>query len=211
MYDLFNPIPEGINVASNTMQLNLANNIAVVKGLTYVPKYITNEEEKKYIEAINTEPWLTDIKRRVQHYGYKYDYKARSIDYSMYLGSLPAWALPLAQKLYADNYIENEPDQLIVNEYIPGQGITNHIDCEPCFGETIISVSLGSYCIMDFINYISKQKVEIMMEPGSLVVINGDARHKWTHGIAQRKTDTFNGRKYDRKLRVSMTFRKVIL
>jgi len=27
----------------------------------------------------------------VQHYGYRYDYKARTIDHSMRLGELPQW------------------------------------------------------------------------------------------------------------------------
>ena len=44
------------------------------------------------------------------------------------------------------------PDQLIVNEYQPGQGISAHIDCEPCFKNTIVTVSLGSVYEMDFIS-----------------------------------------------------------
>ena len=50
-----------------------------------------------------------------------------------------------------------------------------------------------------------------MLESGSLVVLSGEARHNWTHGIAQRKTDNFKGVKTNRRLRISMTFRKVIL
>ena len=100
---------------------------------------------------------------------------------------------------------------LIINEYFPGQGIANHIDCIPCFGNTVISLSLGSNCVMDFINVLTKQKVEIMLESGSLVILKGESRNNWTHGIAQRKTDNFNGIKTFRKLRISMTFRKVIL
>ena len=103
------------------------------------------------------------------------------------------------------------PSQLIINEYQPGQGIANHVDCEPCFGETIISVSLGCNCVMDFINLKTKEKIEVMLEPRSLVIISGEARHNWTHGIATRKTDSFNGIKYERQLRISMTFRNVIL
>ncbi|SFE67466.1 2OG-Fe(II) oxygenase superfamily protein [Chitinophaga sp. CF118] len=203
MYDLFNPIPE--------VTLNDSNDLSIVQGLTYIPNYITKQEGNNLINAINGEIWLSDIKRRVQHYGYKYDYKARSIDYAMYLGALPHWVLPISKRLYAENHIEHEPDQLIINEYHPGQGIANHVDCEPCFGETIISLSLSSYCIMDFIHLKTKEKVEVMLEPCSLVVINGDARHNWSHGIAQRKTDIHNNQKINRTLRISMTFRKVLL
>jgi alkylated DNA repair dioxygenase AlkB len=64
---------------------------------------------------------------------------------------------------------------------------------------------------MDFINLRTKQKIEVMLESGSIVVLSGEARHNWTHGIAQRKSDNFKGIKSDRQLRISMTFRKVIL
>ena len=211
MYDLFNPVPDNDLSKNNLCNPTIINDISMIQGLTYVPNFIDKEEVKHFIESINAEPWLNDIKRRVQHYGYKYDYKARSIDYSMFIGTLPRWAMIMAQRLFDEKYISELPDQLIINEYEPGQGIANHVDCEPCFGDTIISISLGSSCIMDFINLRTKQKVEVMLESGSLVVLNGEARHNWTHGIAQRKSDYFKGIKTERRLRISMTFRKVIL
>ncbi len=196
---------------SNPQVLNSASTIARVSGLKYIPEFITKEEHHELWQAINREPWLTDLKRRVQHYGWKYDYKARSIDYSMFLGELPSWAKPFAERLTEFGYLSKVPDQLIINEYLPGQGIANHVDCEPCFGETIISVSLGSNCVMDFINLKTKEKLEVMLEPRSLVIISDEARHNWTHGIAARKSDNFNGIKTGRRLRISMTFRNVIL
>ncbi len=211
MYDLFNPVPDNVLSKNDLNYPEIVNETSMIQGLTYVPNFIDKIEVNQFIESINAEPWLTDIKRRVQHYGYKYDYKARSIDYSMFIGKLPSWAVTMAQRLLDEKYITELPDQLIINEYEPGQGIANHVDCEPCFGETIISISLGSSCVMDFINLRTKQKVEVMLESGSLTVLYGDARHNWTHGIAQRKMDKFKGLKIDRELRISMTFRKVIL
>jgi len=114
----------------------------------------------------------------------------------------------MAQSLFDKKHIDTIPDQLIINEYEPRQGITNHVDCEPCFGGTIISINSGSSCVMAFINVRTKRKIEVMLESGSLVVLRGQARHNCTHGIAQRKTDNFNGIKSDRRLRISMTFRK---
>ena len=211
MYDLFNPIPDNVLSKNDLSNSKIINDISMIQGLTYIPNFIDNLEVNQFIESINAEPWLSDIKRRVQHYGYKYDYKARSIDYSMFIGKLPIWAITMAQRLFDERIISELPDQLIINEYEPGQGIANHVDCEPCFGDTIISISLGSSCVMDFINLRTRQKVEVMLESGSLVVLSGEARHNWTHGIAQRKTDNFKGMKTERRLRISMTFRKVIL
>lgn len=211
MYDLFNPAPDNILSIKDQSIHKIINDTSMIQGLKYIPNFIDKIEVTNFIESINAEPWLSDIRRRVQHYGYKYDYKARSIDYSMFIGKLPSWASKMAQRLFNERYISELPDQLIINEYESGQGIANHVDCEPCFGDTIISISLGSSCVMDFINVKTKQKVEVMLESGSLVVLQGEARHKWTHGIAQRKSDTFKGVKTERRLRISMTFRKVVL
>ena len=211
MFDLFNPAPDNFKSMTDLKKQPIVNDVSDIIGLKYIPNFIDEIQVKQFIASISNEQWLNDLKRRVQHYGYKYDYKARSIDYSMFIGPLPNWVLPLAKRLFDENHIDTVPDQLIINEYEPGQGIANHIDCEPCFGDTIISISLGSSCVMDFINLRTKQKIEVMLESGSIVVLSGEARHNWTHGIAQRKTDNFKGIKSERQLRTSMTFRKVIL
>jgi len=191
--------------------LNDLTLLSKVKGLLYIPEYITKKEETSFWQSINAEIWLGDLKRRVQHYGYKYDYKARFIDYSMKIGELPQWIISQANKLHNDGYMAAIPDQLIVNEYKQGQGIANHVDCEPCFGETIISLSLGSTCVMEFINKDTKEKIEMLLEPRSLVVLKGDARYLWTHGIKGKKNDHFKGFKHERATRISLTFRNVIL
>src|SRR4051812_13961286 len=103
-----------------------------MEGLTYIPNFLTTEEQEAVISKVDQNPWLTDLKRRVQHYGYKYDYKARAIDKSMYLGPLPNWADLIRQYINSKKITNIHFDQLIVNEYEPGQGIARHIDCQPC-------------------------------------------------------------------------------
>jgi len=212
MYNLFNlPPDDNVNLNEKNSKGAFVNDVSSIDGLTYIPQYISQEEERNLTNHINAETWLSDIKRRVQHYGYKYDYKARNINYDMYLGHLPDWLNFIAKRLNHEKYIDSVPDQLIINEYLPGQGIANHVDCAPCFGDTVISLSLNSYCVMDFINLQTKQKIEVLLEPRSLVVINGTARYSWSHGIAARKVDVFNGITLNRQIRQSLTFRKVIL
>lgn len=185
--------------------------VDAIGDLLYVPDFLSDIEHDDLWREVNLAPWLSDIKRRVQHYGWRYDYKARKIDQSMFLNNFPLWAVELAEKLFKLGYIGNIPDQLIVNEYMPGQGIANHVDCKPCFTDTVISISLGSNCVMDFINLITKEKIELLLPPKSLVVIKGDSRYKWSHGIAARKVDVFSQRKYERTRRISLTFRKVVI
>lgn len=182
-----------------------------VIGLKYIPEFITQSDHDYLIKQVDNQPWLSDLKRRVQHYGYKYNYKARKIDTSMHIGALPDWALDLAYKLYNNNFIDSIPDQVIINEYLPGQGISSHIDCVPCFSNIIISLSLGSACIMDFTNPSTDEKIPVLLEPKSIVILKEDARYKWNHSIAARKTDKFQGTVIKRERRISLTFRKVIL
>ena len=40
-------------------------------------------------DLINQQPWITDLKRRVQHDGYRYNYSQRSVDASAFVGPLP--------------------------------------------------------------------------------------------------------------------------
>lgn len=185
--------------------------MAHIQGLQYIPEYITPQEHDNLFEIVNQEEWLNDLKRRVQHYGYRYDYKVRSIDYSMKIGDLPQWTMDIAQRLYQEGHIKKNPEQLIVNEYLTGQGIANHVDCKPCFGDTIISLSLGSACMMDFKNQKTKENYEVFLAPRSLVVLKEDARYIWTHGIRPRKTDKINGVRMKRTTRISLTFRNIIL
>jgi alkylated DNA repair dioxygenase AlkB len=182
-----------------------------INGLELYFDFISIEDERQMIANLDEGIWLNDLSRRVQHYGYKYDYRARKIDNSFYLGELPTWLNELAQKIYNKKLIDFIPDQAIINEYEPGQGISSHIDCEPCFGETIISLSLGSTCVLNFTREVnSLDKKSILLEPRCLVIMNKESRYDWYHGIPARKSDKFNDNIIKRQRRISITLRKVI-
>ncbi len=187
------------------------NPVPDIQGLSYIPDFITGGEEHEFISKINSQPWLSDLKRRVQHYGYKYDYTARTVTRDSYLGPLPDWVQPLCKRLFQEQVFSDVPDQVIINEYLPGQGISAHIDCVPCFAETIASVSVGSSVIMQFTQPKTGQKEEIYLKERSLIILAGEARYQWQHAIPARKSDIVNGFKIDRGKRISLTFRKVIL
>lgn len=179
--------------------------------MVYISGFITPDEEKPLISSIYAQPWLNDLRRRLQHYGDKYDYKARTISNDAYLGPLPGWRSSISNKLHDDHIFPSAPDQAIVNEYLPGQGISAHIDCVPCFADTIASLSLGSSCIMELANPKTGEKKSIVLEDRSLIVLSGPARYEWQHAIPARKSDIINGVKTERTRRVSLTFRNVTL
>jgi len=180
-------------------------------GLVYIPGFIDPAEEETLLRKIDGQSWLNDLKRRVQHYGYRYDYRARTVSRDLYLGPLPDWLAVYADILCGNGIFPQPPDQVIVNEYLPGQGIAPHIDCVPCFTDTVVSLSLASTCVMDFVRPGGKERAYLFLELGSLLVLTGDARYKWTHAIAPRKTDKVDGAIITRGRRVSLTFRKAII
>ncbi|MDE0089382.1 MAG: alpha-ketoglutarate-dependent dioxygenase AlkB [Candidatus Poribacteria bacterium] len=206
---LFDPDQEDSQPQSKSKEELTIN---VISGLKYIPDYITEFQHNWLLTEIDKHEWLDDLKRRVQHYGFKYDYKARKVNRDMRIGELPEWLKRLSNKLHKDGHMPVIADQVIINEYEPGQGIAGHIDCEPCFRDTIASLSLGSGCIMDFTNKDDKtQKIPVWLAPRSLVVLSDEARYEWLHGIAARISDPWEGGKRKRETRVSLTFRKVII
>jgi alkylated DNA repair dioxygenase AlkB len=175
-----------------------------------VPDFLTKSEEYELLRAIDAAQWNQDLKRRVQHYGFRYDYKARAVSAQDRLGALPDWALDIAHRLVDNEYFANLPDQVIVNEYEPGQGINAHTDRTTCFGPTVASLSLGSDIVMDFTDDAGKSG-SLMLPRRSMLILRGSSRASWRHGIAQRRRDTINEMTFARGRRVSLTFRTVIV
>ena len=179
-----------------------------VPGLKVFEDFLTPEEQAECVKRVEAavNEWRDDLSRRVQHYGWRYDYKARAITPDMHIGALPDWLERLAQKLYDAELFEAKPEQVIVNEYEPGQGIATHIDHRG-FGPTVCTISLLDNWEMDFSeNWRDKQPT--LLKRGSCVLLTGPSRSEWQHGIAPRKTD--DNRQRHRKRRISLTFRTVL-
>jgi alkylated DNA repair dioxygenase AlkB len=182
----------------------------MIDGLKYIPKFITEDEESSLVEIIDQQPWLTDLKRRTQHYGYKYDYTKKTIDPSLYLGPLPGWLDSYVDRLIEQKVFTEKPDQVIVNEYKVGQGIGKHVDCVSCFKDTIASLGLGSVCVMDFERVSDAKTGSMLFGPRDLLVLSGKARYDWMHSIPARTSDQWGEEILGRLRRISLTFRSVV-
>ena len=94
-------LPEGVNVEerfnSVEFRLRLATEAGVLAdppevvhhqavsdppGLMYKSHFITEEDEAKLVALIDRAEWSTQLQRRVQHYGWRYDYKQRQVSRS---------------------------------------------------------------------------------------------------------------------------------
>ena len=184
---------------------------ATVPGLKFLEGFLPPEQQAYCVQRIDAADgeWRNDLSRRVQHYGWRYDYKARAITPDMHIGALPDWLAKVAQKLYDETGLfDRVPEQVIVNEYLPGQGIATHID-HPGFGPTVCMVSLLDDWEMDFSeNW--KDKMPALLQQGSCVLLTGAARDTWQHGIAPRKSELMENGRRPRNRRLSMTFRTVL-
>jgi 2OG-Fe(II) oxygenase superfamily len=136
-----------------------------------------------------------------------------------------SWLLPRAR-------------QAIINLYRPGEGIAPHVDLLNRFGDGIVGVSLGGGVAMRFERArtgmgtggsarepepglerepgLDGQAYEVWLPPRSVLVLTGEARYEWTHGIAPRTRDRVedggsgsgSGWEWqERGVRVSVTFR----
>ena len=187
-----------------------------IDGVIYKEEFFAEHECDELVRKINDQPWNNALSRRVQHYGWRYDYTSKTVTEGTRLGPLPDWLQNIAKRLHQKRYFEGVPDQVIINEYQPGQGIAPHIDRET-FGPTVATISLCDCWPMEFTPIGTKTdhngKSELFLGVGSLLVLKGDARNKWLHGIAKRKSDKHEPQKKERRprqRRISVTFRTVI-
>ncbi|KAJ3286971.1 hypothetical protein HDU79_006097 [Rhizoclosmatium sp. JEL0117] len=103
------------------------------------------------------------------------------------------------------------PSQLLVNEYLGNTGLSCHLEDPLAFGHYIYTISLINPVWMDLkpilndsepsnTNTIPKQRSEstvdevnplpmrILLEPRSVLILAGDARYRWMHGITKTKS-----------------------
>ena len=186
--------------------------LADVDGLRYVQDFLSEEEQQRTLREIDRAPWKDDLKRRVQHYGWRYDYQSRIVSRDMRIGEFPTWLQGLAEKLRAAKLFDRAPDQAIVNEYLPGQGIAMHVDRQ-CFGPVVATISLGDawHMVLRPLRGSPSETKQILLQVGSVLILSGDARYCWKHGISPRKNERDARGLRRRERRVSVTFRTVLL
>src|SRR4051794_9757966 len=165
--------------------LAIAADVPPIPGLRYLPEYLNETEERALVEAIDGQPWNTEWRRRRQPYGAGYGTRGRA-------APIPGWGQRLADRMLAGGVTDVPFDQMLVNEYQPGQGIAPHRDYAP-FGRAVVSLSLLSPCVMDFRHAPTGRRERLLLLPRSLLVMSDEARHDWEHGIAPRKRDLWHG------------------
>ncbi|XP_046565947.1 alkylated DNA repair protein alkB homolog 8-like [Haliotis rubra] len=189
------------------------------KGLVLLPDFVTPELEMHLLDQIKwndegSEAQRTLKHRRVKHYGYEFKYGINNVDPNDPLPEgVPESCREFLSRAIEMGVVKHYPDQLTVNQYEPGQGIPPHVDTPPAFEDGIVSLSLGSQAVMDF-RHPDGQHLSVLLPQRSLLVMTGDSRYIWSHGITPRKSDivpTPDGglTLVNRGTRTSFTFRKL--
>ena len=134
--------------------------VTKVPGLYLHQNFISDQEEQSLLDSleggIHAAEWEESMSRRVQHYGFPFNYRTLLLDYATETKPFPPNFAELTSKFiktYKDchhstsnldapeDMYELPLTQLTVNEYLPGQGIRPHIDTEACFGIYLLIIT----------------------------------------------------------------------
>ncbi|KAL9652599.1 hypothetical protein ABK040_000166 [Willaertia magna] len=178
-----------------------------MKDIIVLDDFLSKEEELEVLNFIDSKPWSASLERKTQQYGYVYDHLTQTIAGKP--KKIPNQLLKLIMKVKESLKELKDVDfnQIIVNEYLGKyQGISKHVDNCILFDEFIIVISLLNPCIMR-LNELekvpvvqlqskniqrkeknNKNKMDLVLQPGSMLCLSGDARYNFQHEIPKGKS-----------------------
>ncbi|EZG76548.1 2OG-Fe(II) oxygenase family protein [Gregarina niphandrodes] len=121
--------------------------VRCVSGVTYKPDFLNGSEAETILRFVDSQIWTMLLKRRVQHYGHQFLYDRLYIDKRKGVPIPSEFNFLISRLSHTLGWV---PDQLTINEYLPGQGIGFHVDTHSAFHNAIAVVSLGSGLDMSF-------------------------------------------------------------
>lgn len=197
---------------------SLTSKTIIPPGLIILENFIDEIEEENILQSIKTDDNEENqaLKHRsVKHFGFEFLYGTNNVDPEKPLErKIPKECDFLWERLKCkDLKMEWEcPDQLTVNEYLPGQGIPPHVDTHSAFLGPIVSLSLQSDIVMEFKK--GTIKAEVLVPKRSLLIMTEESRYDWTHGITPRHIDVVLSKNKTlttatRSKRTSLTFRRL--
>ncbi|KAI4304527.1 hypothetical protein MLD38_040023 [Melastoma candidum] len=214
--------------------------IVKINGLWLCRHFLSPSQQLDLLSAIDAEGWFsTASHNQAMRFGNLPDWAVQlsdSIKEAVVLGNriygsehcaeniLSASTSPSISPIFPRELLNRELlfDQLIVNSYQPGEGICAHVDLLR-FEDGIAIVSLESPCVMHFSRAAQKHEgldmptkeedeaaVGVLLTPGSLVVMSGEARYLWKHEINRKPGfQVWLGEELVQSRRISITLRKL--
>ncbi|XP_037495769.1 alpha-ketoglutarate-dependent dioxygenase alkB homolog 6 isoform X2 [Jatropha curcas] len=118
------------------MEGNLSNfQVGHLPTVIYKPEFITESEETHLLDKIYEAPaskWKSLKNRRLQNW-------------------VPPWLMKITQRIFEESELfPSAINHVLINEYLPDQGIMPHQD-GPAYFPVVAILSLGSPVVMDFV------------------------------------------------------------
>ena len=194
---------------------NSHTNILPFDGeVLYLGKVFNRKEVAQYYQTfLEKIPWKNDeaiifgkhhiTKRKVAWFGDNtYSYKYSGITKQAHI-----WTPELLQlKQKVEELSATTYNSCLLNLYHDGEeGMGWHSDAEKTLLDngTIASVTLGAERKFSFKHKESKQRIDVLLENGSLLLMKGTTQKNWLHRLPPTKK-VFS-------LRINLTFRTIIL
>ncbi|XP_023935683.2 alpha-ketoglutarate-dependent dioxygenase alkB homolog 6 [Bicyclus anynana] len=193
----------------------------------YISDFITEEDEKYIISNIYAAPkpkWTQLSNRRLQNWG------GLPHNRGMIAEEIPNWLQKYLNNINSLNVMDGKkPNHVLVNEYLPGQGILPHLDGS-LFYPTITTISVASHTILKFLepsssdDAVLKPVFKFLLEPRSLLVLKDRLFDYYLHSIDEVSEDVLDdsvvnlnmcsnkyvkGATLTRDTRISLTIRHV--
>ncbi|EPZ34585.1 hypothetical protein O9G_001886 [Rozella allomycis CSF55] len=148
----------------------------MIPGLRYFKNFITEDEEKANPQ----------MKRLTQHYGYTFSYQNRCVDNNSKALEIPKFCDTMFPRMKEYGLpLSSEPfNMVIVNEYLPGQGIiAKMLYCRNNASRRCADIRLLSPCVMKFERVDKLDDFRIML---GIFLLIGHDRTKITYCNARR-------------------------
>ncbi|XP_030481354.1 alkylated DNA repair protein ALKBH6 homolog [Cannabis sativa] len=178
--------------------------IGSLPTLMYIPDFITHDQQTLLLNNINGAPhskWKSLKNRRLQNWGGIVHEKG------LLAQPLPPWLAKVTLKICEETGLFPAPiNHVLINEYLPNQGIMPHQD-GPAYFPVVAILSLGSPAVMDFTPHSrlmeenhkddktldNPRPFSVLLMPCSLLIFKDSAYSDYLHGIKDSELQSFNG------------------
>lgn len=187
------------------------NSNTLISGLRYIDDWINKEEANELYNILSTLNWISvgnsKNSRVAAHYGYYYNYDRSGLTKAPPIPErLLEILIPQSKFDFNNIHIDRSRfNQLIINQYLPGQKIAPHIDHTKYFDDIIVCITLMNddavipIIFQKYFNNTTEQRL-VNAKNRSMYLMSGDARWNWKHSLIN-KSNT---------VRWSFTFREVV-
>ncbi|XP_070699762.1 alpha-ketoglutarate-dependent dioxygenase alkB homolog 4 [Pempheris klunzingeri] len=163
-------------------------------GVFLWENFISEEEEKQLISTMDQDVWNeSQSGRRKQDFGPKVNFKKRKVRVAGFSG-LPALSQNLVLRMKQEPSLAGfQPVEQCNLDYHPqrGSAIDPHLDDSWLWGERLVTINMLSDTTLTMsleqgvpeLGLAEEVHIAVRLPRRSLVVLHGEARHRWKHSI----------------------------